>query len=335
MYYSPHVASPTSSFIFFSRQHRQWRYSTFDQHSIKSRLPFLDGLEFLLKAHRSRYRLSGLATLIDRHLDPPIGLSQTSALFIQKQRKQLVNDPYFKSFYQRGDDLLQAQESLQFKTLGRWIYRQTHRQQKSSINPQTIGRLYPYEQNLTKDFSIQCNFDLNLYRKSIFPVSRTVFSSVQFMLKSGNELFVGLLSQSPNTKLIARTPFFDRQNNKTNIGLCALFKQNWPQMILTSSDDRDPGQHLYYLLEYRPHRLQSPAEFGKLLSSSRHLFLYNPPRILYESNRGSKEQLEKLLLLDFPIYHSHRLGKILAVNNFNGQTHLFADDRFLMGMKCR
>ena len=336
MYHSPHVASPSASFIFFSRRKKKWQYLTFNQDTVRSGLPFLHGLEFLLKKYRSRYRLQDLAALVDSYLGPPIGLSPQSALFIQKHKKELTKDLSFQHFYQRGDYLLRYQESLKFKTLSSWIQREIHKQKKSPVNPKTIEHLYISSQESSpQNFSLQCNFDINLYERSIFPVSQTLLPSVQFMLKIGDELFLGLLSQNPATKLIPKTPFFDRQNTQTNMALCAFVHRNRPEMILTSSDSRDPGQHLYYFLQYSPQKLQTPAELDKLLSFSRHIFLYNPPRLLYESNRGSKRQLGKLIDLDFPIYHSLRLGKILAVNDFSGQTHLFADDRFAMGMECQ
>ena len=98
MYYSPHVASPSASFIFFSHQNQKWQYSSFNQDTVPSGLPFLHGLEFLLKKRQSRYRLQDLAALVDRYLGPPIGLSPSSALFIQKKKKEPEQEPLFPTF---------------------------------------------------------------------------------------------------------------------------------------------------------------------------------------------------------------------------------------------
>ena len=104
---------------------------------------------------------------------------------------------------------------------------------------------------------------MGLYERSVFPISETLLPSIQFILKTGDELFVGLLSQNPAHQLIPNTPFFKRQKSKSNLALCALFYGNHPQMILTSGDGRDPAQHLYSFLQYNPQKLQTPMELDK------------------------------------------------------------------------
>ena len=337
LYYSPEVASPSADFIFLSFNSKNWQYFSFDPQSVKTSYPFLLGLNFLLKKHHSRYDLAKLAALMVRHLDPPPGLSAASAQFIQLKQGQLQNDENFQSFYRRSGDLLRAQESFRFKGFIPWIKKQLPSLKNSSLKLTQAQRLHPYQPGVQKDISVQCNLDINAYRDELLPVAERALPSMQFMLKDKEQIFVGLLSQLPNPeRMIPQTPFFNRiQEVKTSSVLCISYRPPHPPIFLTSGDDRDPAQHLYHLLENGPHKKRDPSSFDQLLSNARHLFLSNPHRLLYESERGSKERLEKLLALNFPIYHSLRLGKVLAINHFAGKTYLFADDRHPMDITCR
>ena len=337
MYYSPEVASPSADFLFFSSRAQKWEYFSFDRQSTKTKYPLLYGLNFLLKKYRSRHDLGSLARLITRHLSFSPGLSEVSARFVRSRQKQFQGDKNFQFFYHRSGDLLRFQESLRFKNFAPWVKKQLRFFKRSPFDANSAKKLYTYQPYVQKNISIQCNVDMNTYRSQPPPVAEKELPSIQFMLKEGEHIFVGLFSQRPNSeKMIPRTPFFDRVPEvKTSSVLCITHGPDRPPIVLTSGNDRDPAQHIHHLLERRPHAKQTPASFARLLSSARHLFLDNPHRLLYESERGAQEQLEKLFALNFPVYHSVQLGKVMAVNHFAEKTYLFGDDRHAMEVTCR
>ncbi|MCY4644863.1 MAG: hypothetical protein OXB88_09620 [Bacteriovoracales bacterium] len=338
LYYSPHVASPTSNFVFFSAKKGKWRYMAFDRHSSKLKYPFLVGLDSLSKLYKSRYRLTTLAALIDRHHSSLPGLSEQSTLFIQKNKDKLNKSQHFKHFYKKGDYLLQSKESFKFQRLSAWMKKRI-KTKKARPHKKRPHALMPYKNERIKKFNTQCNFDMKPYQNHPFPSPKSPLPGVQFMIEYRNELFIGLLSQGPHLKLISKTPFFEGKEKSPLPHLCALFskaKPKRPEVILSSTDGLDPGQHLYNLLQHPIEQKKTPQEFDDLLSSPRHLFLYrHPSRLLFESDRASKGELENILSLGLPIFHSMGLSQVVAVKTFDKERLLFADDRHPMGLSCR
>jgi hypothetical protein len=101
--------------------------------------------------------------------------------------------------------------------------------------------------------------------------------------------------------------------------------ENQTKRIWTfSNQSRDPGQHLFHLVRYGLPSSKSTQEVSRLIKHSRHLFLSDPVRLVIESARSSKDQIENLLKLNLPIYHAESLGNIWA------HTHFSEGDRFII-----
>ena len=75
------------------------------------------------------------------------------------------------------------------------------------------------------------------------------------------------------------------------------------------------------------------AEYSEYLNFSRHLVLKNPIRLIYEANRGTTVQLDKLLKFDIPIYYSTKLGNVFGVVK-DKNAYLFKDNRIPNEIKC-
>ena len=71
-----------------------------------------------------------------------------------------------------------------------------------------------------------------------------------------------------------------------------------------SNQSRDPGQHLFHLIKYGLTESSTTADVDKLIKHSRHLFLSDTVRLIIESQKSSKEQIENLLKLNLPIYNA-------------------------------
>ncbi|MDD4976334.1 MAG: hypothetical protein PHY93_18390 [Bacteriovorax sp.] len=116
------------------------------------------------------------------------------------------------------------------------------------------------------------------------------------------------------------------------------FNNSLQDIILFSTSGRNPAQHLKHLVSYDISLVDSFQSLEELLKFSRHLFLSNPDRILYESKRGRKSQLDFFLSMNFPIYHVEALGDIIGAGIFKNARRedlsLIADDRSKARLWC-
>jgi hypothetical protein len=101
-------------------------------------------------------------------------------------------------------------------------------------------------------------------------------------------------------------------------------------LITFSTLNRDPSQHLKHLFQYEIFNADSFPSLVEYLNFPRHLFLSSPERILYESKRGRKSQLDYLLSMNFPIYHIDTLGNIFGFASFfNNKKEAQFDSMFI------
>ncbi len=94
-----------------------------------------------------------------------------------------------------------------------------------------------------------------------------------------------------------------------------------------SNQSRDPGQHLFQLIRYGLTEANSFEKIDRLLRQSRYIFLTDPIRLILESNRGTKEQTQRLLKINLPLYNADKLGNIWSFSTFENQSRFIIDDR--------
>jgi hypothetical protein len=111
-------------------------------------------------------------------------------------------------------------------------------------------------------------------------------------------------------------------------------KKKADSLILLSNNDRDPGQHLYHLLNLNVFNSPNMTALKNFLNGPRHLFLFNPERMIYESARSNEKDLSNLLSLGLPIYHKQKIGNIWGAYSKNGVNSLFIDDRNQGRLSC-
>lgn len=90
------------------------------------------------------------------------------------------------------------------------------------------------------------------------------------------------------------------------------FKGKNQQIVLFSSEGRNPVQHLQHLEAYEIDQVDSAHTLNQLLGFSRHLFLSNPDRILYESKRGRKRPARFLLRDELSYLSCRQLRKYFS-----------------------
>ena len=171
---------------------------------------------------------------------------------------------------------------------------------------------------------VKCNFDVNKDNLS---------------LEEGSNFFIAVSSSLVQKPLqnLQSTYFIKSRPSPLPLPVCQ-FNNSIQDIVLFSTLGRNPAQHLKHLVAYDINQINSFQSFEELLKFSRHLFLNNPDRILYESKRGRKSQLNFFLSMNFPIYHVEALGDIIGLSSFiKGKTEeksLIADDRSLAKLWC-
>jgi hypothetical protein len=156
-------------------------------------------------------------------------------------------------------------------------------------------------------------------------------------MRENSNLFLSATTQSLK-KLISlkNSIYFKSDKTRESAAMCSFKSQlnKDKSILLASSDSRDPGQHLYHLIEYGLHEINDIQKLDGLLKFSRHLFLKNPVRLILESERSSDSQLEQLLKLNMPIYNSQKLGKVWGYLRVKRKQNFIIDNRRNGDLSC-
>lgn len=329
----PNIVSPSSRlqlFISFNNRKRFFDFTVIPRMWKKSgdHYPFLFGLEELLKYYKSSYTLLQMANFLDRHYNKVVLVDRPLEIFLKKRQGELNNTPVLKEIYLKADQPLRNKESLPRLSFKKIIkkYLKTKKQKGPQFNNgyQSIQHLFDYQAKDNYPHSdkikIKCNIDMKLYDKSIYLFSKDQIENHAFAINDNkNNYFlatasqiVGKLKAFEKTFLIQGSvpplgPIFCHYENDILKGTGAFF----------SIKDRDPGQYLYYLLQYRLFEAYSIRRMSYYVNFPRHLFLPNPPRIIFESNRATPEHLQYFLSKNIPIYYGKSLGSVFGYVHFH------------------
>ncbi|MBC7539380.1 MAG: hypothetical protein H7281_11205 [Bacteriovorax sp.] len=338
----PDEASPSARLQYFLRLNHKDYYFDFHPKNLvdETKMSYLKGLDILLKTFDKSKTLNHLADTLDQQLPKNINISPDFENFLQTYKIELLkNDALSESFF-KGDEALTKHESFKRINLKKLI---------TLFNSENISNdsYYEYSQNsLFKvdsghiNFALKCNFDIN--KENTIKEEQVLIDqkkSHYFALKEGDNFFIAVSSaiiQKP-FKNYSTTYFIKSRPSPVPLPICQ-FNNSEQEIILFSSSGRNPSQHLKHLVSYDIDQVDSFQSLGELLKFSRHLFLSNPDRILYESKRGRKSQLDFFLSMNFPIYHVESLGDIIGVAAFKNGKHddlsLIVDDRSKARLWC-
>lgn len=165
-----------------------------------------------------------------------------------------------------------------------------------------------------------CSFDIGIYTNSIYLVrSEEALQTGLFGVRAQKGKWFIASSVFNPTELVKNPllPSTWSTAEKTPPAAFCLSEKEDRTMTLVSTKDRDPGQHLYHLLELGGENLTSLAALKSYLDFTRYLILFTPERIVLESRRASPKQIENYLKLPAPIYHAEKLGQIWAYGTFS------------------
>jgi hypothetical protein len=329
----PDLASPTARWQFLLKEQDEVQIFDFFHPQIQTSaiFPVFQGIEIVLQGQSSS-SLTKLLAQFDAYFNKPTIMTNELYLQLLPHREKMRLNAELKSFYFRGDDFLQPGESLLFPPLRPLL--KTYNS-KAVLGPPMV--LEPYEK--IPDSQIACNYDLNLYDRSVFLIDSEETAGHPFGLIYQDKIFFGYFTQNifhpPETSLpnIPGTPWIAGQSATRSAAFCKL-KNPQQEIWLLGLESRDPGQHLHHLFRYGLASIQTNSELKNLLSHSRHLFLSNPLRLIIEATRSRPEQIQELLKMNLPIYNASDLGHLAAYAKLQNIHSFFLDDRKQGSLTC-
>lgn len=338
----PDEASPQARLQYFLRYKGKDYYFDFRPLNLDddSKMPFLKGIDVLLKNFDQTRPLSKLADALDLIIPQTINVSSELETFLQNRKNELVKDEILTDVFIKGDEVLTRHESfkrISYKKIvslyfgGKLNLDSQYEFSKNSLTPMDVGQA---------DLNLKCNTDINKeisLKEDAFNSSQK--SSHYFAIKDGDNFFIAVSSSliAKPLKNYKGTYFFKSLVTPTPLPVCQ-FTNKQEDIVLFSTTGKNPAQHLKHLVTYDISAVDSYPSLEELLNFSRHLFLSTPDRILYESRRGRKSQLDFFLSMNFPIYHVDALGDIIGSAGFTRRglenRSLIVDDRSPAKLWC-
>lgn len=297
---------------------------------------YLHGLNKVLTQTKSKYSLRELGKMIDQYYSDPFFVSHDFETFLNDNREKILENDYLRQIYSRGDETLRKNERVPKLSLTKIINHYNRSPKKHILVNNFLFELdKPEFQTIPK-----CNFDMGLYQDSIFLINQETIKSNIFGLKENKNSFLATSSMKLNgLQTIPGTFLFSGSSNTRGASICLYnpkSKSKKQQTLwLISSNSRDPGQHLFHLLQYGIDKIENLEELNSMLKFSRHLFLKEPVRLIIESRKSSKSQLSELLKLNVPIYNAKSLGRIWGFWAEKGKSTFLLDERKHGHLSCK
>ena len=338
----PDEASPGARLQYFLHYKNSDYYFDFKPVNLNddTKMSYIKGVEMLIKNFDKSKSLESLADYLDKTIPQNINVSSNFETFLHENKIDLLKNNDLVGFFFKGDEVLTKYESfkkISIKKIINYFYKD--KIADDSFYDSSSNSLFnPDSQNIQP--GLTCNVDIN--KESILK-DEIFFSehkrSHTFALKEGDNVFVALSSAVIKKPIenIHSTYFLKSLPGLIPFPVCHI-KNNLQDITLFSTTGRNPVQHLKHLISYDLNQVDSYQSLEDLLSFSRHLYLNDPDRILYESKKGRKSQLDLFLTMNFPIYHVESLGEIIGTARFkNGpreERSLIIDDRGQSRLWC-
>tara|TARA_R110002049_G_scaffold90287_2_gene226381 strand:+ start:2621 stop:3937 length:1317 start_codon:yes stop_codon:yes gene_type:complete len=283
---------------------------------------------------RARYKLKSMnyyLRLAEKLFPKTMEIGSPFANYLERYKEPLVTEGSSRAFFKAGQ-ILKSGESLPSL---KWARLPKILQTSSAIKPL---RVPSFNSKTFSENQVQCNFDIDLYSSSVYLVRPDPGVNYNAVARNkGKDSFIFISSvELQNPKLVkGQKTLLEQRPSLRPVPIC-LVKTEENKLLLTSFKGRDPGQHIYNLLQYSISRASKSDDLEAYIAFPRHQFLYDPARMLYESSRGSNVNLDLFLKMDFPIYHTPKLGEVWAWGEFPNENHTLAiDDRSDAKLLCR
>ena len=329
----PDLTGPNSNLQIFLKYNGRQDYYHFFSKEKKVSYPLFFGLEYILKQYHSRYSLLELAKLFDSKYPNRFLVSEAFAAFLDANIKEISLNKSLKRYFTRADEPLREGERIYKQKL----YPLIKLYYKSKKKTKYVKSDYLFEYKRNNLIKAKCNYDMSLYNSSIYLINDNFIKSNMFGMREKENLFLSATTQSlKKLTSLQKSIYFQSEMTTESAAMCSFESQmnKDKSILLSSSDSRDPGQHLYHLIEYGLHELNDIQKLDEVLQFSRHLFLKKPIRLILESERSSEAQLDELLKLNMPIYNSEKLGKVWGYLRVKKRQNFIIDNRRIGGLSC-
>lgn len=291
-------------------------------------LPLLAALNDLKKNRFLPFHLQFYINKINQKAPKKIHVQEKFQNFLQENSSKLISQKNIRDNFFKLDIPLQKGETYKRVKLSL-----PKSKQKISSTPPPLFSI----DSDSPDF--RCSFDANLYKKGIFLISKAPEYENTFGLTTKNgDYFFMITKKTSSPKKAYKGQLITGKKAPSLSPFCHFFETTKsPQkknFTLMGQASRDPGQLLYHLYNYQIYDSKSPLEAEGFLKFPRHQFLVNPSRLIYESEKGSEDQLRYFLSLDFPVYHTDKLGQVHIIWEQPNQTTFINDNRSDIVQSC-
>lgn len=314
----PDATNWNSRLQFFVHQNGKSYY--YDFHNQKNN--FQNSIYTFKKLNLSTFNLKKLLTLASIHFPRKFTVQKKFSAYLERNQSKLLTYQLKKYFrlgkpLQKGETFYESPKNYFLKKV------------KSSI--QKEAPLF----KVSNTKKVHCNFDSKLYDSGIFIIHKSTINENLYAIVQNNGNYIMIATSADN--LIKAHHNLGQSTiivPKFNIPLCS-YSDKEKSIISMAYQSRDSGQLLYHLNQYQYYKANSLNQLIDYTSYARHLFLTNPSRMLYESKRGSAQELNHFLSLNFPVYHSKVIGLVQSVAKFPATPATFVeDDRSKSSQSC-
>lgn len=337
----PDITGPYSRLQVIVRTNGEMQYFDFRPKNLEddSKISYLYGLQYLLRKYKSTTSLTELTKRLEIITPDHLPVSAGFESFLSQYKKDIKKNKELEKLYMKGDEILTKFETFQRANLIKSIQSFQKKKLFDDSSYEVIKNGLDFTTTDAQKNTTSCNFSFN---KNIVSSDQLSFdgaySSNSFSYVENNNYFLAVTSSHLKNPIEMKDEFFiNARPMASPLPICHLKNTSLKtELSLTSSTGRIPSQHIKHLLEYDLMNSLSLDSISHTLNFARHLFLINPDRILYESKKGRKEQLNFFLQMNFPIYHVENIGEITAIATQHSN-HLFSiikDDRTSKKLIC-
>tara|TARA_R110002072_G_scaffold64203_11_gene160041 strand:+ start:27811 stop:28983 length:1173 start_codon:yes stop_codon:yes gene_type:complete len=296
----PDINLNNARFSFIIGNHKNYQFLDYKNISeMPKKTNFKAGLLYISKNY-GKLPLNTLIKLTNKFFTN-IKVSKEIEDFLTANKSEVsANEIWFKKFTKGKITLKKGESYTPFKNT-KVNFNQAH-------TPTTP--LFSYL-STSKENEIKCNQDLNLFKKQIYLTNYIPsLRNTSFAITENKRIFIASLTSAFQSLNKSETPAITSS-------ICIIKKPKNKRVILYSLPGIDPAQHIYNLLNYEIDKAEQLKELEEYILFPRHQFVTNPSKLLYESNRGTKGQLQQFLNLNYPLYHAERLGNIWSFISLN------------------
>jgi len=327
IYIRPNKVSPGSSLQFVDTDKTSPFYINYNLKINKDPNLLFNSLKDLLTRYRSKRSLQYLSRIVDDILPYQTSVDHELSLFLSQNRAPLSKNSSLEKFYFKGDQVLRTGEGL--RTFKIWPLVSQAAYKKNSANT----HLFSYK--IDKDKVANCNFDMRIYQNAVYLINQTEgVNSHPFSISFKGSTFLGISAQVPDIQKNYHNSYSFTPSELGEQNAVCFIKTKNSNFSLISTKGRDSGQHLFNMIEYNLAHASSVDEVLTILEFPRYLFLLNPERMIYESDRSSEAQTQTFLNTSFPIYHKSNLGNVWIHYQKHNQKTLLIDDRIPSYRSC-